>query len=1387
VRLSVVSLVLATCLLAIPAAGASADACPNETVRAEANSGRLPDCRAYEMVTPPYKEGAFVGQLSGMLGLAPDGEHMIGTSLGVFAGSETGALGGGSRLWGAAYEFSRTPAGWVAAPLGPPESTSRSRGMYDASADLSATLWGLAQLSQPEGVSDLYVERPRGRFTEIGPPTPPGGANLNEYTYLGASADLSHVLFSTEPGYRWSFDSTLGAASTLYEYVGTGNSQPSLVGVKGGAGSTELVSQCGTLLGSNTPRGSGGSLYNAVSADGARVFFTAVGRDDEACGGSEPPVDELLAREEVAPGEERTVPLSEPTLTYCQEAHAPSCADAHFEGASQDGSKVFFSSTQRLLPAAIEGTANLYEYDFQAPAGENLTLVSAAGAPAEVQGVVRISEDGSHVYFVAKGVLSAAAGSAGAVARAGEDNLYVYERDAQFPAGRTSFIATLSAADATDWARADYRPAEVSQEGRFLVFTSRADLLDEGVVPAVAQVFQYDALTGALARASIGESGYDDDGLTPAYGATLAVRQANEFDSPTSAVGISAPADGAVFFESPTALTPQALDDQIDGFGEPVPNVYEYRAGDVSLLSDGRDTSTVGGSPGVGLLGADPSGADVFFTTVDSLVAQDTDTQRDIYDARVGGGFPAPQPASSCEGEACRGPLNASPTPPAAGSTTSTGKANPASSPVPRPGWAIRSLAQPTDFSAADDAECEAHPGSQICDSYTLLVTNVGSRAAEDPITISDTLPLGMRAVRIEGEDLASETSLSCTETPLQCVDEGTVPVGDTLRVRIDVVVDPTVTGIVANSASVAGAGAPAVATTDPTAISSAPTLFGIADFGVKALDVDGTPETQAGGHPFSLTTSFDLTTVSQEREGGDGYAPTGEVKDIVLDLPLGLAVDPQSAPQCPLYALQQGFDVTSCPAASRIGTLVLERLGGNFGQSEAPSSATTALYNMAPEPGYPMEFGFSYLGVPIHLYGSVVRMGSGYGLRLAVPGVPNLGLIGVALMLFGDPAERDGAGSPPMSLLTNPFDCGEGSLPARLEVDSWQRPGQYQAVETVAYTDMKGCAALQFQPMLSVTPETMRAGEPAGYDIEIRVPQHQNPAEPGTPGLKNATITLPAGVSLSSAAAEGLVGCPAEGPAGISIGGSEAGELGPDGLLHTAPGHCPEASRVGTVEITTPLLSAPLSGHVFVGCGGEEEASCAEPDPLGGRQIGIYLEAEGSGVIVKLAGTVTVDEATDQLTLVFEELPQLPFSELALHLWGGPRAVLAIPRLCGTATTTSQLAAWSSPITPLATPTAAFGVTECASPPPTTPPVAGPPAPPPASGQSGTSPTSGTSPASGTSQGGKPVVTSKTPEKVTKARRRSKKRRKHGGKPRQKRGKKKAQARPKRTTKPGK
>ncbi len=423
--------------------------------------------------------------------------------------------------------------------------------------------------------------------------------------------------------------------------------EPTLIGVEGGQNSRALISHCGTRLGSSTPNeasGSFGSMYNAISANGERIFFTAVGEDDHACAARRPQVDELFAREETpSPGgqpEMRTVAIS------CREASLSLCRDANFEGASQDGSKVFFTSTQKLLEGASEDSApggdsavgvglppnamkgcvrteeassgcNLYEDELSgtgATLTQRLRLVSGGSSSPRVQGVARISEDGSHIYFVAKGVLTGAANNVGATAIEGLDNLYV------FSAGHTAFIATLAPGDeGLDWQRADTRSVQASQDGRLLVFVSQGDLTRENVAPGGQQVFQYDAQTGSLVRASIGEEGYGNDNRTPAGGASIAAGVSgyiyNNHDSPTQADGVLAPQDGAVFFEDPDALTPRALSDGVDSLGQTVPNVYEYRAGHVYLISDGRDESTLHSGPGVQLLGSDLSGENVFFGT----------------------------------------------------------------------------------------------------------------------------------------------------------------------------------------------------------------------------------------------------------------------------------------------------------------------------------------------------------------------------------------------------------------------------------------------------------------------------------------------------------------------------------------------------------------------------------------------------------------------------------------------------------------------------------------------------------------------------------------------------------------------------------------------------
>jgi hypothetical protein len=672
-------------LAILPALSGSASACPNEVLRLELQSGQLPDCRAYELVSPPYKEGAFI---SSAFAVSPDGSRFIGGSLGAFAGAAEDIPVGDANVAGVAYLFSRDGSGWVPTSLVPPASAYVSDGMFDASAELGSSLWELA-LPQPEGVTSFYREQPVGTFTKIGPATPaPEVVNKRMYGYLGASADLSHVLFSILPGLRWPFDSTVEGRGTLYEYVGVeqpGEGRaPELVGVNGG--STALISQCGTRLGSSGSEDNEakGSMYNAISASGERIFFTAVGKDEApGCTGAAPLVGELFAREE-SPGEElRTVPISEPSRAECEACViGGELKDAVFQGASLDGSKVFFTTEQELLPGAVG--ENLYEYDFDAPEGERISRISVpASGEAQVQGLARIAEDGSHAYFVAKGVLTETPNGVGNKAIAGADNLYVYERDELFPTGRMSFVATLLPGDSTDWQRADERPVIASGNGDFLVFASIADLTNEGLggVGPQTQVFQYNAVTGGLLRASIGQNGYNDNDRSPLIGSRIvngfpSAYSYAQVDSAASANGAQAPEDGAVFFESPDALTPQALSDQPNSLNELVPNIYEFSAGSVYLLSDGHDVSTVNSNPGSYLAGSDPSGGDVFFFTADSLIPQDGDTQQDLYDARVEGGFPVPVLPATCSGETCRGaPAPALALSPLGGSATQAAEA----------------------------------------------------------------------------------------------------------------------------------------------------------------------------------------------------------------------------------------------------------------------------------------------------------------------------------------------------------------------------------------------------------------------------------------------------------------------------------------------------------------------------------------------------------------------------------------------------------------------------------------------------------------------------------------------------------------------------------------
>ncbi len=627
-------------------------------------------------------------------------------------------------------------------------------------------------------------------------------------------------------------------------------------------------------------------------------------------------------------------------------------------------------------------------------------------------------------------------------------------------------------------------------------------------------------------------------------------------------------------------------------------------------------------------------------------------------------------------------------------------------------GWAIRIIAQPTDFSSSTDPSCQLNYQGRLCDSYAVLVTNVGGRASEGPVTITDVLPAGLvSSGGISGVDLHTNEGLKCTTAPLQCVTsvEQPVPPGDTLVMAVNVLVAEELAGSEVDTATVSGGGAPPATASRLTTISSEQAPFGIADFHTGIFAADGLQAGGAAARPNGLLTSLAFPTWDEAANGGYGggaYVPVENVRDVVVDLPLGLVGDPEAAPKCPvneLVTVTPQPATPRCPAASIVGSVVFQAQGGNFVSTENNHDGLTALYNLEPEAGFPAEFGFTFSRTPVILYGNLVHTDAGYVVRVTAPGTVELGIDSTSILFFGNPAQHDGEANESRPFFTNPTNCSAGPLNARVRADSWEHPGRWVTAESTVYPKITDCNMLQFQPSLHLTPDTTQADEPSGYEVNIESRQNESALTPGTPPLKDVTLTLPPGVSASPAAADGLVACPPEGPNGFNEGGKfnaegvsetdpEATVTGPDGLPHLAPGHCPRASQIGTVEITTPLLTSPLEGRLFLAeprCGGPGQPGCTQADATNGNLFAVHLEAQGSGVVVKLTGKVSVDSATGQLTTTFTENPQQPVSDLKIRLKGGPRALLANPQTCGRALASGDMTPWSSPITPGVTPLA--------------------------------------------------------------------------------------------------
>ncbi len=518
---------------------------------------------------------------------------------------------------------------------------------------------------------------------------------------------------------------------------------------------------------------------------------------------------------------------------------------------------------------------------------------------------------------------------------------------------------------------------------------------------------------------------------------------------------------------------------------------------------------------------------------------------------------------------------------------------------------------------------------------------------------------------------------------------------------------------------------------------------------------------TQAGGHPWGLTTELEFETEIIKVTGNEhAVAPTRNVKDVVVNLPPGLLGNPTVTHTCSSTVLLGSGE--PCRSDTQVGEYHLHFAGGDspIGGEEW----TGPIVNLTPEKGQSAEFGLENAQkvTPV-LTAHVVRTAKGYGLTVVSNGVPStLAIVGVDLTFWGVPADpshdpsrglecdrqtatqdcgRAGgvpSGDPMAPFLTMPADCAAGPVNSTVQADSWQEPGVYREGPSPVLPAATGCNALGFDPSVGVSPNTLLADEPVELGVELEVPQALAPEANATPQVRDSVVTLPEGLSVNPGVVDGVQACDATGPEGIDIPtglngrgeplapgemGPEGEELGLNGEPQLAAGHCPDASIVGTAKAFTPLLGAPVEGHVYLArpqCGGSGEPACTETDALDGKLYRLYLELGGKGALadagvnLKVVGDTAANPATGQLTTVFADTPQLPFSKLQIKLNGGPRAPLANPAVCGPAVTTSRFTPWSAPgITPEgalvsgtsdATPSSSYGVEGCASPEPFAP-----------------------------------------------------------------------------------
>lgn len=652
---------LAMATLVGTSASAGAAGCPNEAIRDQQEATHLSDCRAYELVSPPLKNGGNISASGGSVRLSVDGGTAVFDAFTAFSGANgTGVAGSAS------YRAVRSDLGWTTRGISPPQDPAYAAVFFGASAagfspDLSKGYFYSFDPplipNAPAGITNLYRQDYLSNEYQILTPiqlpfTPAHPLGFSDLPRFGAaSSDGTHVIFESTKDLTANLSGDCnapfaGCNTKLYEWTdGTlrlvgilPNGEPASGGSAGGAGGLAFV---------------GGSYSAGLSDSGDQIYFTSPGANPGLSGATS---GDLYVREDGV--STRKVNVSERS-TPDPDGPKP----ATFQAMSRNGDLAFFTTIENLTNDAhgsVSDGPELYLYDATLPesAPSKLTLVSADSEPADgsaagVLGILGASDNGRTVYFAATGRLLTSQPNTG------KASIYRWhDGGASDELTYVGAVDRLNIKDQTNWTTSIFarKSSRVSADGGVLLYLS--SFQPDGGGNGTAQFYRFSTTSSHVACVSCmptGDLPAADASNTPTNHGVILNRQY----APRALSG----AGNRVYFNTAAALIPRDTNGRSD--------VYEWTADDLRIISDGLSESDAY------FADATPDGREVAFYTNAELVGWDVDENRDLYVAKADGGYPEPAADNPpCVADQCQGlPRSQPPVPtPATAALHSAGK-----------------------------------------------------------------------------------------------------------------------------------------------------------------------------------------------------------------------------------------------------------------------------------------------------------------------------------------------------------------------------------------------------------------------------------------------------------------------------------------------------------------------------------------------------------------------------------------------------------------------------------------------------------------------------------------------------------------------------------------